>query len=79
MIIVFEHTYSLLARSHGLVAKADGSWPRGLGLKPGTVYWMDVSYYIKVKLKIKVAKRGTPKIILKKKILIHRQIVLKLL
>ncbi len=34
-----------------------------VGLKPGTVYWMDVSdiasYYIKEKLKIKVAKLGT--------------------
>jgi hypothetical protein len=32
---------------------------------PGTVYWMDVSddasYYILRKLKIKVAKLGTPK------------------
>jgi hypothetical protein len=36
-----------------------------MGSNPGTVYWMDVSddasYYIKEKLKIKVAKRGTPK------------------
>jgi hypothetical protein len=35
-----------------------------LGSNPGTVYWMDVSdasYYIKEKLKIKVAKWGTPK------------------
>jgi hypothetical protein len=23
-----------MARSHGLVVKADGSWPRGRGLKP---------------------------------------------
>jgi hypothetical protein len=39
---------------------------------PGTVYWMDVckqfaSYYIKEKLKIKVAKLGTPKKYFKKK------------
>ncbi len=35
-----------------------------VGSKPGTVYWMDgsiSSYYIKEKLKIKVAKWGTPK------------------
>jgi hypothetical protein len=37
-----------------------------LGSNPGTVYWMDVSkqfasYYILEKLKIKVAKWGTPK------------------
>jgi hypothetical protein len=39
------------------------------GFEPGTVYWMDVSiasYYIKEKLKIKVAKWGTPKMYLKK-------------
>jgi hypothetical protein len=39
-----------------------------VGSYPGTVYWMDVSdnasYYIK-KLKIKVAKWGTPKECLK--------------
>ncbi len=36
-----------------------------VGSNPGTVYWMDLSddesYYIKRKLKIKVAKWGTPK------------------
>jgi hypothetical protein len=35
-----------------------------MGSNPGTVYWMDVSnarYYIVEKLKIKVAKWGTPK------------------
>jgi hypothetical protein len=35
-----------------------------MGSNPGTVYWMDVSnasYYIIEKLKIKVAKWGTPK------------------
>jgi hypothetical protein len=35
-----------------------------VGSNPGTVYWMDVSdasYYIIEKLKIKVAKWGTPK------------------
>jgi hypothetical protein len=40
-----------------------------VGLNPGTVYWMDVSdasYYITEKLKIKVAKWGTPKKYLKK-------------
>jgi hypothetical protein len=37
-----------------------------VGSNPGTVYWMDVSYYIKVKLKIKIAKWGTPKKYLKK-------------
>ncbi len=42
-----------------------------VGSNPGTVYWMDVSddasYYIKIKLKIKVAKWGTEKKIFKKK------------
>jgi hypothetical protein len=36
----------------------------GVGSNPSTVYWMDesvASYYIKEKLKIKVAKWGTPK------------------
>jgi hypothetical protein len=62
-----EH-YKLLKMAHdykslvtpGLVVKADGS-----------VYWMDVSdasYYIIEKLKIKVAKWGTPKKYLKKTI-----------
>jgi hypothetical protein len=41
-----------------------------VGSNPGTVYWMDVSddasYYIKRKLKIKVAKWGTAKKYLKK-------------
>jgi hypothetical protein len=32
-----------------------------VGSTPGTVYRMDVSKYIKEKLKIKVAKWGTPK------------------
>jgi hypothetical protein len=34
------------------------------GSNPGTIYWMavsDASYYIKEKLKIKVAKWGTPR------------------
>jgi hypothetical protein len=35
-----------------------------VGSNPSTVYWMDVSddasYYIKEKLKLKVAKWGTP-------------------
>jgi hypothetical protein len=53
------------------VVKADGSQPRGCEFKPFTIYWMDVnnaSYYIqtmKIK-KIKVAKWGTPKKLLKK-------------
>jgi hypothetical protein len=42
-----------------------------VGSNPGTVYWMDVSndasYYITEKLKIKLAKWGTPKKYLKKK------------
>ncbi len=64
----------LLARSHGLVVKADGSWPRGRGFKPrhrildGCKRF--ASYYIKEKLKIKVAKWGTPKKYLKKSIII---------
>jgi hypothetical protein len=58
------------ARRHGLVVKADGSWPRGLGFKPGHSI-LDgckrfASYYIKEKLKIEVAKWGTPKKYLKK-------------
>ena len=41
-----------------------------MGSNPGTVYWMDfsdASYYIIEKLKMKVAKWGTPKKYLKKK------------
>ena len=36
-------------KSYGPVVKAEDSWSRGCGFKPGTVYWMDVrdaSYYI---------------------------------
>ncbi len=57
----------MLGESLGLVVKADGSWSRGRGFEPGTVYCMDVSdasYYINSHtkiMKIKVAKRGTPK------------------
>ncbi len=56
---------SLKARSHGLVVKADGSRPKGCGFKPQH-HILDgckqfASYYIKEKLIIKVAKRGTPK------------------
>ena len=46
-----------------------------VGSNPGTVYWMDVSvasYYIKEKLKIKVAKWGTPKKYLKKNYVIGK-------
>jgi hypothetical protein len=42
-----------------------------VGSNTVTVYWMDVSdasYYIEEKLKIKVAKWGTPKKYLKKQI-----------
>jgi hypothetical protein len=42
-----------------------------VGSNPGNVDWMDISvasYYIKEKLKIKVAKWGTPKIYLKNNI-----------
>jgi hypothetical protein len=57
-------------RSHGLVVKADGSWPIGRGFKPRYrilyEYKQFASYYIKEKLKIKVAKRGTLKKYLKK-------------
>jgi len=51
------------AGSHGLVVKADGSWPRGRGFKPrhrildGCKQF--ASYYIKKNWKIKVAKWGT--------------------
>jgi hypothetical protein len=53
------------ARSHGLVVKADGSRRRGRGFKPRHTI-LDgckqfATYYIKEKLKIKVAKWGTPK------------------
>ncbi len=53
--------YVRLARSCGLVVQADGSWPRGSGFKPhhrildGCKQF--ASYYIKEKLKIKVAKK----------------------
>jgi hypothetical protein len=54
-----------MTRSHGPVIKVDGS-------NHGTVYWMDVSNLLaitlKEKLKIKVAKWGTPKKIFKKRI-----------
>ncbi len=56
---------------HGLVIKADGSWPRGRGFKPrhckldGCKQFS--SHYIKEKLKIMVAKWGTPKNYFKKK------------
>jgi hypothetical protein len=59
-----------VARRHGLVVKADGSWPRGRRSKPrhrildGLKQF--TSYYIKEKLKIKEAKWGTPKKYLKK-------------
>ncbi len=51
------------------MVKAEDSWSRGCGFKPGTVYWMDVSdalaiTYTKI-MKIKVAKWGTPKKYLK--------------
>jgi hypothetical protein len=53
-----------LARSHGLVVKADGSWSRGRWFKPRHCI-LDgckqfASYCIKEKLKIKVAKWGAP-------------------
>jgi hypothetical protein len=35
-----------------------------VGSNPGTVYWMDVAITLNEKLKIKVAKWGTPKIFL---------------
>jgi hypothetical protein len=53
------------------VVKADGSLPRGCGFKPQH-HILDGckqfdSYYIKEKLKIKVAKWGTPKKVFYKK------------
>jgi hypothetical protein len=70
-----------MAISHGLVVKADGSWPRGHGFKPRHRI-LDgckqiASYYIKENLKIKVAKRGTPKKILKKKIILLKAIAIR--
>ncbi len=59
-----------MARSHGLVVMADGSWLRSCGFKTqhrildGCKQF--VSYFIKEKLKIKVAKQGTLKKYLKK-------------
>jgi hypothetical protein len=45
------------------VVKADDQ--EVLGSNPGTVYWMDVSYLLAItlnkKIKIRVAKWGTPK------------------
>jgi hypothetical protein len=68
-LLIFKHT-SPKARSHGLVVKADGSWPRGGGFKPRhrILYGCKrfASYYIKEKLKLKVAKWGTPKKYFKK-------------
>ncbi len=52
---IFKLNY--LAISHGLVIKADGSWPSGSGLE-SRHRWMDVnnhaSYYMKEKSKIKL-------------------------
>jgi hypothetical protein len=63
--LLFLNYQCVVARNHGLVVKADGSCPRGHGFKPrhrrldGCKRF--ASYYIKEKLKIKVAKWGTPK------------------
>ncbi len=46
-----KHFFCLMARSHGLVVKADCSWPRGHGFRPGNVYWMDVSDLLATTLK----------------------------
>jgi hypothetical protein len=54
----------VMARSHGVESRQMAHDQEIVGSNPGTVYWMDVrdaSYYIKEKLKIKVAKWGTPK------------------
>jgi hypothetical protein len=32
-----------------------------VGSNPGTIYWMNVSYYVLNKMEIKVAKWGTPR------------------
>jgi hypothetical protein len=57
-------------RSHGLVVKAHDQ--EVAGSNPGTVCWMDVSdllaIALKEKLKIKLAKCGTPKKNILKKI-----------
>jgi len=59
------------ARSHGLVVKADGSWPRGCGFKtrqPILDGWKQfASYYIKEKLENKSSQIGHTKKIFKKK------------
>jgi hypothetical protein len=47
-----------------------------VGSNPSTVYWMDVSVascYIKEKLKIKVAKWGTPKEKKLKKLILNKR------
>jgi hypothetical protein len=59
------NTVSVLTRSHGLVVKADGSWPRGHGFKP----WHRIlykskqfaSYYIKEKFENKGSQMGHTK------------------
>ena len=61
----FDHKDQIKLRSHGLVVKADGSWPRCHGFKPRHCILIGCKqfaiYYTKEKLKIKVAKWGTPK------------------
>jgi hypothetical protein len=67
---MLNNSLQMSARSHGVVVKADGSWPRGCGFKTRhrMLYgckWF-ASYFINEKLKIKVAKWGAPKKYLKK-------------
>ncbi len=38
VIPVFKTNMARIASSHGLVVKAEGSWPRGLGLDPTAQY-----------------------------------------
>ncbi len=59
-----------LGKKPGLVVKAEGSRPRGRGFKSCRILngcKRFASYYIKEKLKIKVAKWSTPKKNIKKK------------
>ena len=51
-----------MARCHGLVVKADGSWPRGRGFKPRhRILYGCKQFTLHLQLKIKVAKWGTQK------------------
>ncbi len=78
-MIFWKYLTIIKARSHGLVVKVDGSWPRGRGFKPrqrildGCKQF--ASYYIKEKLENKGSQMGHTK---KKKIIINNNYLKKI-